>query len=247
MPQNVIFIGIDNTDSKTSNGTGFLSRELGKHIELKNLGKVLNITRHQLFLSEKITFTNRNNSACIEVAACNQEELITFCKEFVINNSDKNAKPAVLFAKPLSVTSELIEFSIKAKSNVVTVKEALSFINKTNFIDVYVGKDNNGLIGAVSAIGLRATGNDGTVIWAKGHEIIGMKGTYMAGEVYCETYVDTIKTLGGYKVPTNATIIFENKLIKPVLEDNNVTLIVEEINENKTDNFICTSFKASVN
>ena len=69
----------------------------------------------------------------------------------------------------------------------------------------------------------------------------------MAGEVYCETHVDSIRTLEGYKVPTNATIVFDNKFIKPVLEDNNVTLIVEEINNEEMDNFICTSFKASIN
>jgi tRNA(Ile2) C34 agmatinyltransferase TiaS len=247
MPKNVVFIGIDDTDSKTSKGTGFLSRELSKQIEINNLGKVLNITRHQLCLSKDIKFTNRNNSACIEVSSCNQEELISYCKNFIVKNSEKNAHPAIIFAKLESVSTDVIEFAARAKENVVTIKEALSLIKKSEFISDFVEQNNTGVIGALAAIGLRATGNDGRVIWAKGHESIGMKGTFMAGEVYCETHVDTIKTLDGYKIPSNATIEFENKLIKPVLEGNNVTLIVEEINNEKLDNFICTSFKASIN
>ncbi|MBI5538954.1 MAG: hypothetical protein HY951_02775 [Bacteroidia bacterium] len=247
MPKNVVLIGIDDTDSKTSKGTGFLTRELGKQIEIQNLGKVLNITRHQLFLSKEIAYTNRNNSACIEVSACNYDGLVEFCKEFVFRNSEKVAQPAIVFAKLELVSDEVIEFAKTAKNKIVTLKDALALIKKNDFLKEDSGKKNNGVIGAIAAIGLRATGNDGRVIWAKGHEIIGMKGTFMAGEVYCETYVDTIKTIDGYKIPTDATIIFDNTLIKPVLEGNNVTLIVEEVNSRKSDNFICTSFKASVN
>lgn len=247
MPKNVVFIGIDDTDSKTSKGTGFISRELGKQIELNNLGKVLNITRHQLFLSEDIKYTNRNNSACIEVSACNYDELIDFCKEFVFVKSEKTAQPAIIFAKFEKITKEILDFAERAKDSIVTAKEALSLIKSNDYFVEFIGKNNSGIIGALAAIGLRATGNDGRVIWAKGHEIFGLKGTFMAGEVYCETYVDTIKTIDGYKIPTDATIIFDNKLIKPVFEDNNVTLFVEEVNDDKIDDFICKSFKASIN
>jgi len=247
MEENRLLIGIDDTDNPTSKGTGFLTRKLGKQIEKSNLGKVLNITRHQLFLSKKINYTNRNNSACIEVATCNYDGLIAFCKDFVIRKSEKSAHPAVVFAKFESVSTEVIEFAAKAKKMIVTAKEAISLVKKNNFIMEIINRKNKGVIGALSAIGLRVTGNDGRVIWAKGFEIDGMKGTYMAGQVYYETHVDTIKTADGYKVPTNATINFDNKLIKPILEDNSVTLLVEEINDKNGENFICTNFKASIN
>lgn len=247
MPKNVVLIGIDDTDSKTSKGTGFLTRELGKQIEIKGFGKVLNITRHQLFLSKEINYTNRNNSACIEVSVCNYEGLVEFCKEFVFRNSEKVAHPSIIFARLESISDEVIDFAKTAKDKIVSLKDAQALIKKNDFLAEFSGKKNKGIIGAIAAIGLRATGNDGRVIWAKGHEIIGMKGTFMAGEVYCETHVDIIKTIDGYKIPTDATIIFDNKLIKPILEDNIVTLIVEEVNNEKSENFICTSFKASLN
>ena len=107
--------------------------------------------------------------------------------------------------------------------------------------------NKHGIIGAIAAIGLRASGNDGRAIWVNGHEINGLAGTYMVGEVYCRTHVDAIRTIDGYKIPTNASIDFENKRIQPVLKDNTITFLVEEINSGQNESIICTSFKASLN
>ncbi|PLX22090.1 MAG: ABC transporter substrate-binding protein, partial [Marinilabiliales bacterium] len=54
----ICFVGLDDTDNKDSRGTGFKSRQLGKLIVEKNLGEVESISRHQLFVHEKIAFTS---------------------------------------------------------------------------------------------------------------------------------------------------------------------------------------------
>ena len=50
----IFFVALDDTDNKDSRGTGFKSRELGKLIHKKILGEVESISRHQLFVHDKI-------------------------------------------------------------------------------------------------------------------------------------------------------------------------------------------------
>jgi hypothetical protein len=248
MAENHIFIGIDDTDTQNSNGTGFLSRELAKQIESNNLGKVVNITRHQLFISNKIKYTNRNNSACIELLTSKKDLLILFCREMVLSSTNPESQPVIVYAESNLISENIIDFSCKAKTSIQNINDAIKLAKDSSFvIDFLRSGKKNGVIGAVAAIGLRATGNDGRVIWVNGYEIKGLTGTYMVGEVYCRTHVDAIRTIDGYKVPTNASIDFENKRIKPVLKDNTITFLVEEINNGQNESIICTNFKASLN
>lgn len=252
MPQNRLFIGIDDTDCSSSKGTGELTKILAKQIESNGLGKVVNITRHQLYLSKKIKYTNLNNSACLEVIVCNMESLVSFCKNFVKNNCQKLSNATIIFANEENISTEIIDFSLKVKKEVVTIKEAITLAKKNNLCVDFFGIKKSGVIGALAAIGLRLTSNDGRVIWANGFEVPNMNGTYIAGEVYCQTHVDTIKTSDGYKIPTNSKIIYDNKFSKPIIENNLITLIVEEVSDNElknSDNIeaISSSFKISVN
>jgi hypothetical protein len=247
MAENRIFIGIDDTDTATSKGTGFLSRELAKKIESNNLGKVVNITRHQLFVSDKIKYTNRNNSACIEVLTCQKELLIKFCREIILDATGSESKPVIVYAESNIISKNIIDFGCKAKTSVQNIKDAVKLAKDSELIVDFLRSGKNGIIGAIAAIGLRATGNDGRVIWVNGYEIKGLAGTYMVGEVYCRTHVDAIRTADGYKVPTNASIDFDDKTIKPVFKDNTITFLVEEITNGQNESVICTSFKASLN
>lgn len=248
MPENRILIGIDDTDTKNSKGTGFISRELARQIESNNLGKVINITRHQLFISDKIQYTNRNNSACIELVSNQKEELISFCHKMILSSTLNECGPVLVFADLKSVSKEIIEFGFKAKKTLVSFSEASILIENSKLIVDVVRESKNGMIGALAAIGLRASGNDGRVVWVKGHEIKDLAGTYMVGEVYCKTNVDIIKTTSGYKVPISASLNFENNRIKPVLIDNAITYLVEEVNEGALNKeIIGSTFKASLN
>ena len=247
MAENRIFIGIDDTDTQTSKGTGYLSRELAKQIESNNLGKVVNITRHQLFISDKIKYTNRNNSACIEVLTSQKDSLILFCREMVLSTTHPESQPVIVYADAKSVAQNIIDFGCKAKTSIIKINEAIKLAEESGLVIDVLRSDKNGIIGAIAAIGLRTTGNDGRAIWVNGYEINGLTGTYMVGEVYSRTHVDAIKTIDGYKIPTNASINFENKRIQPVLKDNTITFLVEEINNDQNESIICTSFKASLN
>ncbi len=247
MAENRFFIGIDDTDSPSSKGTGYLTRELGKEIENQKLGKVLNITRHQLLISKGINFTNRNNSACIEVNTCNIESLAGFCHHFIYSNTNDEANPVMIISPANTVSESIIEFGIKAKNEILTLKQSEKILKDYGLKADFIRKKKNGIIGALAAIGLRATGNDGRVIWVNGYEMKGLIGNYLAGEVYCETHVDSIKTEDGFKIPINAHINFTDNRIKPVFKENSVILLVEEITTGKIEELSGNNFKAILN
>jgi len=76
-------IGIDDTDNETSRGTGYRARHLSSLINEENLGTVISVTRHQLFVHPSIPYTSQNSSACIEVETNEVEKLKEFCQTYL--------------------------------------------------------------------------------------------------------------------------------------------------------------------
>lgn len=228
MERNHLFIGIDDTDSPVSKGTGYFSRCLGHQLEEAGLGKILGISRHQLYRSISIPFTSRNNSTCIELLSCStMEVLLDFVRKFIKENATEGSETGFCVATATHFPKKVMDFGLKTQKKIVTSEQALCLASEFNFHIEGVTPGAHGIIGAMAAVGLRATGNDGTMIWVKGHEISDMKGIFHAGEIYSQTRVDCITTLDGFKIPVNATIeYFEN--ILPVIKENYVTLFVEE-------------------
>lgn len=228
MERNRIFIGIDDTDNAESKGTGFFSRELGHSIEKKGLGKVLGISRHQLLKSSDIIYTTRNSASCIELMICiDIKEIVSFIKDFIKKNATPESHTGFCIIDSQRVTKNLILFGKKAQKSKISISDATSIAKEDC---IYVGGKSetaNGIIGALAAIGLRASGNDGIMIWAKGKEIMPMKGVFNAGEVYSSTHIDILKSVDGFKIPVNARIeICETD--NPTIKENSVTLFVEE-------------------
>ncbi|PKP19372.1 MAG: hypothetical protein CVU05_11540 [Bacteroidetes bacterium HGW-Bacteroidetes-21] len=223
-----LFIGIDDTDNPESKGTGYFSRCLGHQLEKEGLGKILGISRHQLYRSISIPFTSRNNATCIELKSCSTTDaLLDFIRKFIAENATPGSETGFCIASAEHFPKKAMDFGLKAQKKVVTSDQALCLASENNFHIEGITPGAHGIIGALAAIGLRATGNDGTLIWVKGYEINDMKGIFHAGEIYSQTRVDCIKTIDGFKIPVNATIEYSEN-IHPVIKENFVTLYVVE-------------------
>ena len=228
MKSNNLFIGIDDTDSATSKGTGHFSRCLGHQIEKAGLGQIAGISRHQLLKDKSLDYTTSNNSTCVElVTNAETSVIIEFMRDFIRKNSAKDSEPGFCITSSQCINQKVIDFGIKVKKKIVTSDQAFLLASEYDIHIEGINKDSRGIIGALAAIGLRATGDDGTMIWVKGHEINDMTGVFHAGEIYCNTRVDCIKTSEGFRIPVNATIECIG-ITKPQLMENYVTIIVEE-------------------
>src|SRR5512143_1760854 len=57
----IIYIGIDDTDVPGSPGTGKVARGLVQHLEALRLGASRGVSRHQLLVDQRIPYTSHNS------------------------------------------------------------------------------------------------------------------------------------------------------------------------------------------
>ncbi|MBT3207157.1 MAG: hypothetical protein HN704_01845 [Bacteroidetes bacterium] len=163
-----ILIGIDDTDNKISRGTGFRSRQLGKLIEENKIGFVGSITRHQLFFDSRIPYTSQNSSACLEVFSTEFLKLVKLSREFLIRNSAEGSDAGLAVSIFENINEQIENWGLRAKEEILTQKEAYQIANEKNIYLEGLTGDKDGIIGALAAIALRKTANDGRCIWLKG-------------------------------------------------------------------------------
>lgn len=225
------YIGIDDTDNPESRGTGFRARELSDILE-KELGlKKVWVTRHQLFVSSQIPYTSHNSSACLKMEGENVslERIIRTAAGYLEEKSAPGSDPGLCVAEENRITPELIEYGLLAKIEVIRKEDSLKFACKLGIHLSEHGGTGGGVIGALAAVALCKSGNDGRFLWLKG--IREMKGIYTAEEIFEKSGVSEIKTLRN-DVPGRKDLIDVADWFKPVLLDGKPVLLVEpwEIN-----------------
>jgi hypothetical protein len=193
----VYFIGIDDTDKRGSRGTGFRSRQLSSELALAGFGRVSGVIRHQLYINEKISYTTQNGSNSICVECCDPEGLKNFCRNFLIRETSPGGSGGLCVIEEKLVPDEVEEWGRRAKRELLTEEEAMEIAARNNlFLTSVLGK-KGGIIGALAAVGLRQTGNDGRFIWQPGKQLRDMRGTMTIEEFKKGTQIDDVITKDG--------------------------------------------------
>lgn len=220
------FVGIDDTDNEISRGTGFRARHLSSLIIEENLGTAISVTRHQLFFHPSVPYTSQNSSACIEVETDNIKELKKFCKAYLKCESAEGSDVGLCIAEIDSIPDSVIDWGKRAKKELLTQKEAIELATEANiYLEGFLGS-LDGIIGALAAVGLRQSGNDGRFIWLEGKELRDFSGIYTAKELFELSNFDEIKSKENNFVKQDEKINVD-EWIRPVLTNNKITLIVE--------------------
>jgi hypothetical protein len=227
-------IGIDDTDNVTSGGTGNLARQLRKQIGDRNLAKTIGISRHQLCLSPEIPYTSHNSSACIMVDASPEtvSALIDYCREYLLKYSEPGSDVGLCVAEWDKVSLAVQTFGKDAKEIVLTQAQAISVASQAGLLLEGLTGTRDGIIGALAAVGLRKSGNDGRFIWMPG--LYELSGIYTASQLYQSASIDRIQNLEGEPVSAD-TRIKTGPWPRPVLIDGQaVMLVVKAIEEIQT-------------
>jgi hypothetical protein len=183
------------------------------------------ITRHQLFLHPDIPYTSHNSSACIELLANgNLPAIYGLAADFVTENSASGSDPGLCIALAEEVGPPIVEFGQTAQKDVVTKEEAISLSEKAGISLRELGGTGGGIIGALSAVGLRASGNDGRFIRLKG--IRKLQGVVTAGEIIARTAVEHVIDPEGRDIPAN-DLVNTFDWVRPRLHNNQAVLFVE--------------------
>ncbi|HNW29332.1 MAG TPA: ABC transporter substrate-binding protein [Spirochaetota bacterium] len=156
----MIYIGIDDTDTLKSRGTGRLARNIAAI--LANDFAVLGVVRHQLLQDPRVPFTSHNSSATIILKEKNGTDLAALfrnVKDLMLADFQVGSDPGLCVTR--DIPDQVIEHGRNAQKRLVTQAEARDLARTLGIALEGLGGTEDGVIGALASVGLTATGNDG--------------------------------------------------------------------------------------
>lgn len=176
------FVGIDDTDSGISIGTGALARELDLFLR-RHLGATsLGITRHQLLVHPDIPYTSHNSSACVELEIeAPIDDVVGHARRLIEFLAHDGADPGLCVVDARTLPDGYYSLGRRATCEIVPKQEAVQCAAASAIPLLELGGTGLGVIGALSACALRMSGEDGRFISMEG--IRDIKGAWTAGEI----------------------------------------------------------------
>lgn len=160
----VLVIGVDDTDMPGIGGTGRLTRMMAAGLATSGAVNSLGVTRHQLFQGPGVPMTHRNSAAaCAFATQLATSDVVAAVTAIVERDAIGGSDPGIAVLEGPCPPAAL-DFAHRAQSTLVTQAEA-RFIAEQH--DIHLsghGGTEDGVIGALCAVALRAAGNDGRYV-----------------------------------------------------------------------------------
>ena len=171
----MIIVGMDDTDNLESRGTGRLARDVAAALAAEF--PVLGVTRHQLLVDPRVPCTKNNSSKAILLDADGQVGPLAVqerVRGLMLADYQAGSDPGLCVAR--RVPAKVKDFGQRTKRELVTQKEARELAARYGIPLLGLGGDENGVIGALAAVGLAATGEDGRyVLVGRCRELTGLQ------------------------------------------------------------------------
>lgn len=233
MPAHLL-IGLDDTDTAETRGTGFLARRLGMHLGTVGLATVDGITRHQLLVDPRIRYTTHNSAACLSARAPagTLEALATACRRFLRAESAPGADAGLCLIPFERAAVPIQEFGARAKVELLQPGEAHR-LGRDLILEGLTG-DGGGVIGALAAVALHAAGWDGRFLWLPGlREAAGRR--YRLADLAAATGIERVQATDGTPIDRDEVTVDLGSWPRPVLQDGRAVLLVEKVNDDAAD------------
>lgn len=192
----MVLIGLDDTDTLESRGTGHLARQIAA--ALAEEYPVLGVTRHQLLVDPRVPCTKNNSSAAIALSVDGGQDpvrLLERVQALMLADYWPGSDPGLCVAS--AVPEAVTEFGRQAQRRLVTQEEARALAAAHLIPLLGLGGDEGGVIGALAAVGLAASGDDGRyVLVGRARELSGLQPV----SVVLAAGVAAVQTLDGQPV-----------------------------------------------
>jgi hypothetical protein len=159
----MITIGIDDTDTADSPGTNQLARALVASVAADY--RCLLILRHQLLDDLRVPYTSKNGSASIQLkpsGSAEIERLTDKLREGMRAWFKEGSDPGLCVCR--HVPPEVTTFGRRCQAEIVRQAEAWGLAARYRLHLEGLGGTEDGVIGALAAVGLAAGGDDGRVV-----------------------------------------------------------------------------------
>lgn len=159
----MIYVGIDDTDVPGAPGTNQLARALAA--ELADRWPCGLIVRHQLLQDPRVPCTTKNGSASLLLSPSNGsalEPLVEQLRGFLRRRFVEGSDPGLCVT--VTVPEAITAFAKRCQRELVTQQEARRLAGQHGIHLEGFGGTEDGVIGALAAVGLVAEGNDGRVV-----------------------------------------------------------------------------------
>ena len=171
----MVFIALDDTDTLESRGTGYLAREIAAALAANHT--LLGVTRHQLLRDPRVPCTKNNSSAAILLEAAEGlvlDALLARAQALMLADFQPGSDPGLCVAA--HVPAAITAFGRRVQSEIVTQAEARTLAAEHGIRLIGLGGDQGGVIGALAALGLAASGDDGRyVLVGRSRELAGLQ------------------------------------------------------------------------
>jgi tRNA(Ile2) C34 agmatinyltransferase TiaS len=159
----MFFIGIDDTDNLESRGTGYLARQIAAALSTDH--PVLGVTRHQLLDDPRVPRTKKNSCAAIVLNANGQvspSALLARVRALMLDNFQPGSDPGLCVSQ--AVPEAVRAFGRQVQQELVNQAQARALAEAHGLLLQGLGGTQDGVIGALAAVGLAACGDDGRYV-----------------------------------------------------------------------------------
>ena len=171
----MIFIGLDDTDTLESRGPGHLARQIAAALSQDHT--ILGVTRHQLLVDARVPYTKNNSCSAILVQATDSTipaALADQVKAFMLADFQPGSDPGLCVAA--NVPPAIAGFGRSVQRELVTQAQARELALAHGIILEGLGGSQDGVVGALAAVGLASTGDDGRyVLVERSRELTGLQ------------------------------------------------------------------------
>ena len=164
----MILVGIDDTDTKTSPGTNQVARsivaDLGGEFHCRR------IVRHQLLVDPRVPYTSKNSCCSLLLDVCSpsmtleqamaivQNRMRTLLRKRFQPGSDPGLCVVAHVPESLTAFGRLCQVEVTGQAS------ARKLAHETGSWLEGLGGTEDGVVGALAAVGLAATGDDGRIV-----------------------------------------------------------------------------------
>jgi len=162
----MIYIGIDDTDTLDTPGTNQLARHLVRELTGLVRGRV--VTRHQLLEDPRIPCTRKNGCAAIECESASDltiDALAARIRPVMLAWCPPGSDPGLCIATS-PISEAVVEFGRQCQRRLLSQVEARELAADQGIYLAGLGGTQDGVIGALAAVGLINTRNDGRVVYS---------------------------------------------------------------------------------